>query len=318
MPSVSASPTFTPVTTKVDWGISVGNQGTTVIYEGDSVTWDWIDNLSHSVHSLGTTPENSFSSSVVESGEGHSYTVRFNNAGIYPYDCSVHSSMTGQIEVVARTPNPTSSPPSFSPTTSAPTSSPPTGMPSPAPSPTPTAAPTNMQILPWGVDVGDQGKTSVAVGDYVMWNWSDELPHDVTSTNDTTVLSSYQTFESSNVMTGSSNYYIVQFNSEGSYIYYCSVHPTMKGVIVVGDDTTTNNEKKKSDDDTSGLGVGAIVGISIAAFFGLLLLVGGMFAVRRRSNYDMAKEREFSSPNTVGKGQFEFESVNPQLENSTV
>lgn len=84
-------------TINLDWGIGVGDQGTTWISAGDHVIWTWTDSLPHSVFSI----DGGFTSSSVASGAGTMYDVTFNAPGLYPYDCSIHSSMRGVIGVAA-------------------------------------------------------------------------------------------------------------------------------------------------------------------------------------------------------------------------
>ena len=79
----------------LDWDVTVGDQGTTTINKGDTVTWTWTDGNAHSV----TSTDGKFTSSAVETGAGTNYSVTLNNGGSYPYDCSVHASMQGVIEV---------------------------------------------------------------------------------------------------------------------------------------------------------------------------------------------------------------------------
>lgn len=67
----------------LNWGISVGNQGTTTISLGDTVTWKWIDSFPHNVQS------NGFTSSSVQSGVGLTYSFTFNSVGTFTYNCII-------------------------------------------------------------------------------------------------------------------------------------------------------------------------------------------------------------------------------------
>ena len=74
------------------------NPAVDTIAAGSSVTWDWNAAGSHSIQSTGTP--NIFRNSVVMSAANSSYTVTFQTAGTYTYDCGVHgSAMTGRIVV---------------------------------------------------------------------------------------------------------------------------------------------------------------------------------------------------------------------------
>jgi len=75
------------------------NPAVDTIAAGDSITWKWNADGSHSIQSTGGVPA-IFRNSVVMSHANDSYTVTFRTAGTYPYDCGVHgSSMTGRIVV---------------------------------------------------------------------------------------------------------------------------------------------------------------------------------------------------------------------------
>lgn len=75
------------------------------IYVGDTVTWSNIDGSGH------TTTSNSsiWNSGTLQNGQSFSFT--FNDAGTFPYRCSIHAGMTGSITVLGSMPSatPTSS-----------------------------------------------------------------------------------------------------------------------------------------------------------------------------------------------------------------
>ncbi len=62
---------------------------------GGTVTWVWGDGV-HDVTSSGSP---SFTSSGPANGPPRSYPVTFNAAGVYDYECTVHSGMTGRVTV---------------------------------------------------------------------------------------------------------------------------------------------------------------------------------------------------------------------------
>ncbi|HXG44559.1 MAG TPA: cupredoxin domain-containing protein [Gemmatimonadales bacterium] len=75
------------------------NPAVDTIPAGGTVTWTWTGtgSVSHSVRSQGTP---SFTSSVIQAGNGITYMVQFNTPGTYRYDCAVHgSAMTGRVVV---------------------------------------------------------------------------------------------------------------------------------------------------------------------------------------------------------------------------
>jgi len=114
-------------TYNLNWARNVGNQGTTTIAIGDTVTWTWTDSRTHTVTST------SFTSSSSMSGSGSTYSYTFTSAGSYSYSCSIHSMMRGEISVA--TPSPTQAP-TLQPTL------PPTQAPTVQPTLQPTLAPT--------------------------------------------------------------------------------------------------------------------------------------------------------------------------------
>jgi plastocyanin len=64
---------------------------------GATVTWTWTGGLAHSVRSIGTP---AFASSSTMTGAG-TYSVQFNTAGTYRYDCIVHgNAMSGTVVVL--------------------------------------------------------------------------------------------------------------------------------------------------------------------------------------------------------------------------
>lgn len=65
----------------------------------------------------------------------------------------------------------------------------------------------------------------IKAGDTIVWTNKDSAPHDVTST------SPEQRFQSSVLKTGES--FSRQFNEPGTYSYKCSLHPVMRGTVVV-------------------------------------------------------------------------------------
>ncbi len=68
--------------------------GSVSIKAGDSVTWDFQDQgASHTV----TADSGSFDSCLQSAG--FKFTVTFPTAGDFPYKCTVHSGMTGDVKV---------------------------------------------------------------------------------------------------------------------------------------------------------------------------------------------------------------------------
>jgi plastocyanin len=74
--------------------------GTLTVAAGTTVTWTNDGNVPHTV----TSNERTFDSGDIAPGGTFSYT--FNQPGSYPYHCSLHPSMQGQIEVTSGTVTP--------------------------------------------------------------------------------------------------------------------------------------------------------------------------------------------------------------------
>jgi plastocyanin len=102
--SYNLTVTPVPVTVTVGPGIVFssdrnGSQNPAVdtVAVGGAVRWTWTGSLPHSVASQGVP---SFTSSGVFTGAPNTYTVTFQSAGTYQYDCGVHGTlMTGTIVV---------------------------------------------------------------------------------------------------------------------------------------------------------------------------------------------------------------------------
>jgi plastocyanin len=83
------------------------NPATLNVQVGTKVTWKNLDSAAHHV----VSDTGAFDSGVLNNGQSYSFT--FNQAGNYPYHCSIHPSMKGTIVVTTTAPsNPSTSTPS--------------------------------------------------------------------------------------------------------------------------------------------------------------------------------------------------------------
>jgi len=132
-------------------------------------------------------------------------------------------------------PQPTDSP------TLAPTVAPtPTSTPTAAPTATPTSAPTET-IAASCVDVTDAGEPATVeasarsfswlpgeitakVGDVITWTNRDSVPHRVATDDGSCLMTS-------NIRGGGSR--SLRFTTAGEYPFFCTVHPTMTGTIII-------------------------------------------------------------------------------------
>ncbi len=64
---------------------------------------------------------------------------------------------------------------------------------------------------------------TVKVGDGVTWTNNDSIDHSATADDNS--------FDTGLIATGKSGN--ITFNKAGTYTYHCSIHPTMKGTIIV-------------------------------------------------------------------------------------
>lgn len=112
-----------------------------------------------------------------------------------------------------------------------PTSSPVVITPSgfPAGSPSGTLSPTSTPIQTFQISMRnlafDPASTTIKVGTVVTWTNNDSAPHTVVSDPNGSMFRS-QTLEPGNS-------YSFTFNQTGSFSYYCSIHPNMRGTVTV-------------------------------------------------------------------------------------
>ncbi|MFL5844545.1 MAG: plastocyanin/azurin family copper-binding protein [Solirubrobacteraceae bacterium] len=89
----------------------------------------------------------------------------------------------------------------------------------------PAAASTTVTVRLKNIDVS-KPTVRIAVGDSVRWLFRDAVaPHNVTSEGK-------RRFKSSTSMTSGS--YTVRFAKAGTYRWYCTIHPSMTGRVIVG------------------------------------------------------------------------------------
>jgi plastocyanin len=89
-----------------------------------------------------------------------------------------------------------------------------------SPSPTLTGGPTTVKITDFAFDPSN---VTVPVGTTVTWTNLDSASHTVTS--------DIGVFESGTL--GPNATFSYTFNSRGTFNYFCSLHPSMKGKVVV-------------------------------------------------------------------------------------
>jgi plastocyanin len=193
---------------------------------GATVTWENIDgDDDHTV----TSTDGVFNSGVLPAGSSFEHT--FDAPGAYPYVCAIHPEMQGTVTVVGDVPAPSESAAAASPSPAALPS--PAASPSPAAPPSPAAssrpAPTDgvVATAPAAVSIVDLSfeppTIEVDTGATVTWTNDDGVPHTVTATD--------ETFDSGVMQDGVS--FSVTFSEPGSFDYFCAIHPSMTGTVVV-------------------------------------------------------------------------------------
>jgi plastocyanin len=206
---------------------------TITVNSGDTVEWDWTGaDVNHSVTTVGGLLESLEShlgaavSAILGAPAGGSYSHTFTNVGNYAYYCRVHPDMTGRVSVVAAgAPDTQPADPPSSATT-----------PPPAQNQTPgRAAKTfNVKVANFAFAPAN---VSIKLGDAVKWSWTGEdVNHSVTATTgqseDFDSHPGLKISEITKAPAGGSFTHV--FTHEGTFTYFCRVHPGMTGKVTVG------------------------------------------------------------------------------------
>jgi plastocyanin len=178
---------------------------------GARVTWENVDgDDDHTV----TATDGTFNSGVLAAGSAFEYT--FDAPGTYPYFCAIHPEMEGTVTVVGDAPAPAEGAVVGSPAPVEPAA---TGTVTPADGGTATE-PAAVSVI----DLTFEPATiEVDAGATVTWTNDDSVPHTVTARGDA--------FNSGVLMSGDS--FSQTFATPGSYDYFCAIHPSMTGTVVV-------------------------------------------------------------------------------------
>jgi len=206
------------------------NPATVSVDVGGTVTWSNDDTAAHTVTS-GTSadgPNGIFDSSLFMAGTTFSHT--FDDAGTYDYFCMVHPWMIGEVVVDGSSTPPTRSPPTPTPTTQPKVEAPPAAMGPftgtislPEGSGVPGCEATNECYIP--------SQVTINAGETVTWSNDDTAAHTVTS--GTSSDGPDGIFDSSLFMAGTT--FEHTFDEDGTYDYFCMVHPWMVGTVIVGE-----------------------------------------------------------------------------------
>ncbi len=201
-PTPTPDPTPTPPANAdisvFDFGFAPANRTVNV---GDTVSWANTGVAPHTV----TANDGSFDSGFMFSGDP--FSRRFDAPGAFAYFCSIHPEMVGTITVVGEA----------------------TGAAPPPPPEQPAAGSTTPAVsgaAPSGdVSIVDNdfkpSAFTVAVGSTVSWANTGAVPHTVTTSG----------FDSGFIMPG--DRFKRAFSAEGSFSYFCTIHPGMAGTVNV-------------------------------------------------------------------------------------
>jgi plastocyanin len=241
-PSASPAPTTSPgspLTVTIPSGAA--EQTITEFYSpssisinvSDSVLWQNSDIGFHTVTSGKGSPDGLFDSGLF--GPSETFSQTFSSSGTFDYFCVVHPWMTGKVVVSGTGSIPTSQPIPSEPTT--PTDS------QPNPQPTPESKLFEV-LIPQGAalqtitEFYSPSNLSINTTDTIIWKNNDEGFHTVTSTEE-------GGFDSG--LYGPAESFSFQFNTSGTFDYFCVVHPWMTGSItVIGQEKTNQGDKSKN------------------------------------------------------------------------
>ena len=197
---------------------------------GATVTWENIDgDDEHTV----TSSDGAFNSGVFAPGTDFEHT--FDAPGTFPYFCAIHPEMEGTITVVGDAPAPV--------TSGAVESASPVASSAPVEATAIESAAVSIIDLTF-----EPAAIEIDAGGVVTWtNDDDGIPHTVTARDgafDSGVLESGDSFSQT-------------FATPGSYDYFCAIHPTMTGTVVVRDAVAPDDIE-----DTAGAPAGAAAAVT--------------------------------------------------------
>lgn len=96
----------------------------------------------------------------------------------------------------------------------------------------PTPSPATITVKIAGL-LFDPATVNIAAGTTVTWTNNDSVSHTVTAKE--------ALFDSGNLSRGAT--FSSTFSQNGTFEYYCKIHPSMKGKVVVGDTSTSQTEQ---------------------------------------------------------------------------
>ncbi len=171
---------------------------------GSIVEWTNRDGEGHTV----SATDGSFDSGLMAGGM--TFTMRFDNPGVYDYTCGIHPDMRGSVtvEAAAEPDVPAATPQSASPSAES-----------------ADAAGADQANVTIAQTAYGPASVEVTAGTTVSWTNEDPVIHTVTARDGSF---------NSGVLQPGADYRLV-FETPGTYDYFCAVHPGQAGTIVVSD-----------------------------------------------------------------------------------
>ncbi len=192
---------------------------------GSTVTWGNNGAAPHTV----TDRAGAFDSGIVDAGG--TYRRTFTDPGTFNYFCTLHPQMTGTLVVTDATGE---APPAEEPATGG------------------TAAPAPPGALEMRDFSYSPSSITIRAGGTLTWFNSGLAPHTVTASG----------FDSGLVQPGGS--YRRTFDTPGTYNYLCTIHPQMRGVVVVTDDEGNAPSAEETDALSGGSSIAELLRQSAA------------------------------------------------------
>ena len=207
---------------------------------GASVTWENIDgDDDHTV----TADDGAFNSGVMPVGSAFEHT--FEAPGIFPYFCAIHPEMVGTITVVGDAPAQPEDVTVEAPISVETEEADDGADPADATSTEPVAATiVDLTFQPPVIEVD--------AGTSVTWTNEDGVPHTVTART--------ADFNSGVMQEGGT--FSQTFDAPGTFDYFCAVHPSMSGTVVVREPATTDADAGATGDAAT-VATGAVTQVAV-------------------------------------------------------
>ncbi|NDF26771.1 MAG: hypothetical protein EB153_04295 [Nitrosopumilaceae archaeon] len=218
---------------------------TTQITKGNVIVWT---NNDAAMHTVTSADSKSFDSSTIEAGKTFRLDTSKLDLGKYDYACSFHPWMSASFELVdssgqrladgATATDPNSVPSKETESTPAPVEEKPVEVPAETPAETPVESTESASTEAVTVEIAagavsdtncadkcyNPSVAKIPVGGTITWKNADNASHTATETN--------SKFDTSLLTAGAE--YSQTFSEAGTFDYMCTLHPWMKGQVIVG------------------------------------------------------------------------------------